>query len=1279
MRFNRFFIILAAAACALCASPRSVRAQEGRLSTDVFTSRDTGSGREIWGSAQDENGVMYFGCDDVVSFDGTNWARYPLPGSYAVRAITVGKNGRLWAGAVNELGYFDRTSKGLSAYHSLVGLLPANAREFEDTWHVFALDDGAVFMTSHAVIVYDGVSMKVFPMAGGRRLMATQSEGSIFFTHLPTGLWSVGLGGIHLEIPQTAVKGLGIVWAARAGTGWTMATTDGFFRYDDGSWTELAPEDSGFLKKGVVTCAASSPDGNVYVGTLYSGIGVYNRAGRLIRTIGVEDGLPTHQIYSLLFSKDGALWTTSGTGICRLEVNSGASLFDSKEGLAGKPSRSIAQHAGSILVGTDDGVFALPTGVSPSQFSPVRDLPGTYIDLELTANGSLMAGGFKRLDRSKGDHFESFFPFKTDILQVRESAAHPETFAIGTESEIRRLTHRDEKPMLDELLATIPDSPQSMVEDTGGNLWIGTQTRGAFLIKDAFGKAGPIMRVASPDGLTDSGRIAVALIRDAVGVFTPKGVEIYSNTDGPNDLISIVPRTTALAVSNRDPEGSVWVAYESPFPDGPRTPLIGRLSIDPAGAAGWQNYMTPGLSQIGQVQALYVDNAGVVWVGGGEGLLRLDPRVLRPSEVPDAPVLRSNVRSDEILGAGHNGVTFSYSAMQFGGRETFRYETRLSGGPDGWSQPSMDDHLSLPRLSNGQYEFSVRVVNAAGMPGQAATWAFTVLPPWYRTITAILSFAALACALVFGGFRWRLAYLRRQNARLETLVRKKTEQLEKANEAKSEFLANMSHEIRNPISGILGLSLAFEETQLDKRQRYIADSINSCATLLATLVDDVLDFSKIEAGKVELRSAPFSPRILLDQCVSMVAENAKTAGCAITISFADKLPTQVVGDSARVQQILLNYLTNALKFGNGKDIEIGATQGFHDRLRFFVRDQGAGMTATEAGTLFTKFNRLESARAGNIRGTGLGLAVCKLLAGKMGGRVGVDSKPGSGSTFWAEIPFLLVDTASPASEALHAGAVPLKALIVEDIDYNVAAMQAVLRRLNIQSDAVNDGHAALARLQETYYDVAFLDWNLPGLIGTEVASRYRALEPSTRRTFIIATTAHSSDFNKEACLQAGMDAFISKPITPAKIAAALRELEGSLRASGSVAIEPPAPAPEKRSEIDLEMLSFLASEAPDGLAGQIDRFLASFDADRIAARSIVDVGDPDDVQRAAHRLLSHCSMVKYDPLSKIALEIQRTSKSATHERILSLYAKFEAEYADFRYKLESIRASTGPA
>ncbi|HYD82474.1 MAG TPA: response regulator, partial [Opitutus sp.] len=349
-------------------------------------------------------------------------------------------------------------------------------------------------------------------------------------------------------------------------------------------------------------------------------------------------------------------------------------------------------------------------------------------------------------------------------------------------------------------------------------------------------------------------------------------------------------------------------------------------------------------------------------------------------------------------------------------------------------------------------------------------------------------------------------------------------------------------------------------------------------------------------------------------------------------------------------------------------------------VRLFVRDQGPGMSDAEAAALFTKFTRLPQAHANNIRGSGLGLAVCRLLATRMGGAVGVDSRLGEGSTFWADLPLPAAANA-PATPVLDApSATPLRALIVEDIDYNATAMQAVLRKLGIVSEVASDGITAFEKLQATFYDVAFMDWNLPGMIGTEVVARYRAVEPPNRRTIIVATTAYSGDVNREACLQAGMDAFIAKPFTPEKIGAALADLRGSLRAAASVSVRSPGTAaPVPTAEFDLQMLRFLADETPDGLRTQIDRYVASFDADREAAHGIVAAGDAKEIHRIAHRLVGHASAIKYEPLVRLARELQAHAATDDPARLRRLLGEFDAEFRALRKKLDSTRVSTAPA
>jgi signal transduction histidine kinase/CheY-like chemotaxis protein len=1234
---------------------------------------------EGWAATQDDRGVRYFGCNAVLSFDGDRWRTFPVPGSYAVRGLSFGANGRLWVGAVNEIGYFDRTEQGLSDFHSLVNYLPEKERAVGDVWQAEAFENGAIFATSNAILMWDGDKIREFSMPGSRRLHILKADGKFFISQSATGVWSIDHDGLHKYIGADLLGGAAVLMMEKEPKDWLIVTTAGIFHLGDRKLSAFGDEASQFIRGNNLISACRLTDGDICLGTLNGGVAIVDPSGMLRRTITIADGILSNGAYSLFVAKNDALWVTSPLGISRISFNSGVSLFDASMGLIGKPCASVAQGGDQILVATDEGLFAIKIGSrSQSRFESISGAAERYHALQSGNDGAAYAAGFKRVDKIQSDQVTKLFSTANDVFFFRYSKFDQGSFILADGFDIDRFTPAEGGNAKITVLARLPDIPASIVEDLNGNIWAGTFTRGIFLVPHDSDSSKPPVHLKTSDGTLSGGFGGVALINRSVAVFSTGGVELFNGSSSSGVPVAPAPVTHPISVSNTDSNGSVWVAFESPFADGPRVPIFGRLSVGANGGASWMPYAVPGLGQVGEIKSLFVDSRGVIWLGGTDGLLRLVPDHLREVETPRAPLITASVPFNAQISAKRNSVGFDFSSVKYGQRETVRFQTIFSGGSGEWSPPTNSNHLELAGLGAGHYDLSVRVVNDAGMVSQPAAWSFTVLPPWYRTVQAYIAVVLVILASCYGAIQWRLAFLRRQNARLEALVKKKTEQLEKANEAKSEFLANMSHEIRNPISGILGLSLAFDSTKLDTRQRYLADSINGCASLLATLVDDVLDFSKIEAGKIELRSAPFSLRKVIEQCVAMVNEDARAKGTTISVAIDPATPDQLAGDSARIQQIILNYLTNALKFGAGKPIVVGAIPGSHDRMKFFVRDQGAGMSETEIATLFTKFTRLEAARSGNIRGTGLGLAVCRLLATKMGGRVWVESSPGEGSCFWVELPLAAARIVNKEVTNAPGRGKSLRALIVEDIDYNVIAMQAMLRKLDIQSDVVNDGIAALEQLKGTFYDVAFIDWNLPGMIGTEVASRYRAVEPSTRRTIMIATTAHSTDMNREACLKAGMDAFISKPITPDKIAAALQDLGGSLRTAQPIEVGPPLAAPEQTAEIDLGMLKFLGSESLEGLGIQIDRFLSTFDSDRISARAIIATGEPSEIHRIAHRMLSHCSVVKYDRLSRVAADLQANSASDS-EKIGRVFAEFETEFAVFRYKLESIRASTGPA
>ncbi|ACB77519.1 ATP-binding protein [Opitutus terrae] len=1253
----------------------SSAAEEGRPILRSFGTREVGSGYTLhWSATEDERGVMYFGSDVVSTFDGERWKHYPVPGGTVVRSLAVGSDGRVWVAALNQIGYFERLPNGdLGAYRSLLAQLPTANRELGDVWHVFAHPAGAVFVTSNTVLIWDGTSFHVSTMPGERRLPAFQVGRRIFVSHRSSGIWEVEGQALRRGVSPEELGNTTALWLEPRNNGWFVVSPAGLFELHAGVRTEVSEELSAFVRQNIVTSVCRLSTGELCIATL-GGVGVLSANDQTTSILTSKEGLPSSAVLSLFGARDGALWITSSLGITRATIGSGTSIFDEENGLTSRPCNGIVQTGSRLFVSTDNGVFSLPLGLgAENAFQLEPEMAARFVDLAPAEHGFYAAGYRGVYWMGDGGLVESFRTKVEPILLQRSQRLNE--FLLADNLDLYRLTEETPGRLRAQAVGRLPDLPVAIVDDDDRKFWVGTGSRGVFVV-DAQAETTRLSPVGGGDS-TNPGPVLVARIGSAIAVCGDGATRLYPRGKSVPVRVAAMPTTAAFAMSNEGPPGQIWIAFASPFPDGTTSPLLGRLTL--AGeTARWQPFSIPGLERVGTINRLFVDQRGILWVGGTDALLRIDPAQLKPTAPPRIPLLRGSVPEFAEVPPDQNTLTVQFSAVEYGRRETLRFQTRLSGNAD-WSAPTDNSHLTLAGLRDGTYEFAVRVINDAGMTSPAATWHFTVLPPWYRTRLAFALWTVLAIAGFTGGIHWRSAYLRHQNLRLEALVRKKTEQLEQANNAKSEFLANMSHEIRNPISGIVGLSLAIEETPLSERQRQIADSIRSCASLLATLVDDVLDFSKIEAGKIELRLAPFELRAALEQCAAMVAEEARATHTPIEISLPPELPASLIGDSARVQQIVLNFLTNAVKFGPGKPIQIGATAVPGGRIRLFVRDHGPGMSAAETTTLFTKFTRLDRARSQNIRGSGLGLAVCRLLATKMGGNVGVESQLGQGSCFWAELP---LPSSAPPPESVGVAAPtasPLHALIVEDIDYNAAAMQAVLRKIGITSDVASDGLSALRKLQSDRYDVAFMDWNLPGMIGTEVVARYRAVEPPDRHTIIIATTAYSGTFNQEACLKAGMDAFVSKPFTPEKIAAALHDLRGPLRAAASVEVSRRLDAPAPPPEIDLQLLKLLGEDSEGGVPAQIDRYLAAFTAERDATDAAVRRGDAKEIHRAAHRMISHATMVKYEPLAQLASQLQAYAATAEPDRLTRLLAEFDAEFARFRSKLDSIRASLAPA
>lgn len=429
----------------------------------------------------------------------------------------------------------------------------------------------------------------------------------------------------------------------------------------------------------------------------------------------------------------------------------------------------------------------------------------------------------------------------------------------------------------------------------------------------------------------------------------------------------------------------------------------------------------------------------------------------------------------------------------------------------------------------------------------------------------VLAFLGIGALLAF-----QLRQLRRAHCRMALLQRRSRHQALRAKAAsavKTTFLATMSHEIRTPLNAIIGSAELLGSAGLDPAQRQRVQSIRSGGQLLLDVINDILDYSKLENRGLDLSPGPVDLPEIANTIRSTFSERAAATNLQLVLVFD---PCRIRTDPARLRQVIVNLVGNALKFTREGKVQVDATMTQASWLRVAVHDTGIGIRQEDQARLFRDFEQIDGSYARAHGGTGLGLAICKRIVEGMGGKIGVVSEPGKGSTFWFEIPVERLGVADPSDIVLSPapGQPPgartaLRVLIVEDNPINRTVITDQLLQLGHLPKAVESGFAALDRLAQESFDVVLMDMQMPGISGPDTTRRLRATGCNLP---VIGVTANASTEDRRTCEAAGMTGFVAKPVTLARLAEAL---DDAVPCSGGVAPAPPQVAPVNPQLADL--------------------------------------------------------------------------------------------------------------